>query len=94
LIPRAGGEVGTLVVRGTVIRVDDGDPLIFVDTINEMKDGEIAAEASFRSRDFEQGFDFPITGGTGAFAGARGTVTGRVLAQDPDTARFTYNVLL
>ena len=78
-------------VRGTFIRVfEDGDVLIAVDANNQFDDGVITTQAAFRFSERET--TVAITGGTGAFARARGTVTRQVLA-DNDTVQFTFDVL-
>ena len=93
LDPNTGRTVGTLVVRGTLIRVfDGGDVLLSVDANNILKDCVISTQPAFRFSEIQRGVTVAITGGTGAFARARGTVT--LNAVDSDTTKFTYDVLL
>jgi hypothetical protein len=91
LDPKSGQQVGTGRSHAVVIRVDGGDPMIAVNASDQFREGVIEQQGVFRLSDFQRGFTIAITGGTGAYARARGTVTGRAL--DADTNEWTYDVL-
>jgi len=72
-------SVGKVNTRIQVMRLlKGGDFVFFLDCQVELADGNILFDGSARFSDFDAGAVFPVTGGTGAYELARGSVTGVV----------------
>lgn len=75
LDPSTGRKAGHDVGDGTVIRViDDRDALIQIDAMFFFPNGKISVAFAARFGDLDKGERFPITGGTGHFENAIGSV--------------------
>jgi hypothetical protein len=76
LADQAGRPAGTLHVSCTTTRPGRFDRAAFVcDAVARLRDGNIALEAALRFADIQ--VTAAVTGGTGAYNGARGTFTSR-----------------
>jgi len=80
LDPNTGEQIGDAVTRvRTVENVDGGDVVVLVDCTIRLPDGNIVFYGGDQlSRVQQSGTTYAITGGTGAYSGADGTVTVRI----------------
>jgi hypothetical protein len=78
LDPNDGTPIGHIYTRIQVMRVLKGgsDFVFFLDCHVKLAQGTILFNGAAKISDFETGAVFPVTGGTGAYELARGTVTG------------------
>lgn len=92
LDPADGTNVGRAYTRLHVMRLlKSGDFVFMIDCQVKLADGTILFHGTAWFRDFEAGAIFPVTGGTGAYELARGTVTatfGRLDGRDGATLVF------
>lgn len=74
--PDTGESVGTVVTRIQVVEVlDGGDFLFILDCTVQLSGGNLTFYGAGVFGDVAEGVDFALTGGTGRYAGTRGTVT-------------------
>lgn len=74
--PDTGESVGRAVTRIQVVELlDGGDFLFILDCTVELKGGNLTFYGAGEFGDVAEGIDFALTGGTGRYAGTRGTVT-------------------
>jgi hypothetical protein len=69
-----GAEVGTAETILTFTRAGD-DPVAIIECSVELPDGNVLFNGSVHLAALGTGADVPVVGGTGKYAGARGTVT-------------------
>lgn len=91
LDPDSGDEIGELITRVQIVEVieppssdeDLGDFLFILDCTVQLDTGAITFYGAARWQDFfADGLEFALTGGTGAYAKARGVVTITTRQQD------------
>src|SRR5207247_3737097 len=75
--PESGGLIGNLVTHVDFVRPlgKKGNALGILDCTVETPNGDLAFYGAVRFSEFGAGVTLPVTGGTGAYWGARGTVT-------------------
>jgi hypothetical protein len=92
LDPADGANVGKAYTRLHVMRLlKSGDFVFMIDCQVTLADGTILFAGTARFGDFGTGAVFPVTGGTGAYELARGTVTatfGQLDGKDGATLAF------
>ena len=72
---RAGHRVGTDISKMTVVhRIGKHDAKIIIDATLILRNGKITAYGPARFTRFTKGVTFPVTGGSGHYRKARGTV--------------------
>jgi hypothetical protein len=72
---RAGHRVATDISKMTVVhRIGKHDAQIIIDATMILRNGKITAYGPARFSRFAKGVSFPVTGGTGHYRKARGTV--------------------
>ncbi len=86
--PESGAEVGKAVTRVQVLDVSGGDPVFNIDCTIALAEGDIVFYGAGRFSELAVGATFAVTGGTGRYAGTRGTVTIRGDSLD-GTSGFT-----
>ena len=89
LHPKSGKLVGRFNARLTFLRISGGGVLFSGSADHQLKKGVICTQGSFWSDQTES--VFAITGGTGKYRRARGTLTLRSVPSKPE--EFTYRVL-
>jgi hypothetical protein len=75
LYPQNGVKAGRDLGHATIIRpIGNSDAIFSINALFEFPDGKLSVYVGGRFSDFEEGTRFPITGGTGTFEGATGSV--------------------
>jgi hypothetical protein len=76
--PATGDRVGRTYLRFTIVKpIGRRDARSLVDGVVQLGRGKVSFYGTFKFSGFPQGVTTPITGGTGSFAGAGGTLTAR-----------------
>jgi hypothetical protein len=76
--PKTGERIGTAVTRVQIVKTLAGDDALFIlDCTVRLPRGNLVFTAAEQFSHLASGVTFVVAGGTGRFAGADGTVTGR-----------------
>jgi hypothetical protein len=92
---QTGNGAGRLVGRLTFVKVfrKANDVLFIADITTQLRRGKISFYGAGRFGKFRTGLKLPVTGGTGAYSGAGGSVTGRNGKCDGKPGiRLTFNL--